>query len=62
MVGFDGAAAQQTAETMTSLRIADVVIPASTAALAIWVMWKYGLNEERAREIKAKLVERRGEL
>jgi GPH family glycoside/pentoside/hexuronide:cation symporter len=56
MVGFDGTAAQQTAETMTSLRIADVVIPASTAALAIWIMWKYGLNEERAREIKSKLV------
>ena len=62
MVGFDGAAAQQTAETMTSLRIADVVIPASTAGLAIWIMWKYSLNEARAKEIKDLLVERRGEL
>ncbi len=62
MVGFDGAAAQQTAETMVSLRIADVAIPSLTAALAIWVMWKYSLDEERAREIKAELVERRGEL
>jgi len=61
-VGFDGAAAQQTAETLTSLRIADVVIPASTAALAIWIMWNYSLSETRAKEIKETLVERRGEL
>ena len=62
IVGFDGAAAQQTMETMTSLRIADVVIPSVTAALAIWIMWKYGLNEARAKEIKKQLVARRGEL
>jgi glycoside/pentoside/hexuronide:cation symporter, GPH family len=61
-VGFDGAAAQQTAETMFSLRLADVVIPASTAALAIWIMWKYSLSEDRAKKIKEQLVERRGEL
>lgn len=62
LVGFDGNAATQTAETMTSLRIADVVIPSLTAGLAILIMWKYSLSEKRAREIKAKLVERRGEL
>jgi len=26
------------------------------------VMWKYSLNEERARKIKIELVARRGEL
>ncbi|TRX54803.1 MFS transporter [Fulvivirga sp. M361] len=62
LVGFDQNAATQTAETMTNLRIADIVIPAFTAALAILVMWNYNLNEERAREIKAELVKRRGEL
>ena len=62
VVGFDQNAAVQTAETMTNLRIADIVIPAVTAALAIWIMWNYSLNEERAREIKKKLVARRGEL
>lgn len=62
LVGFDGNAATQTAETMTSLRIADVVIPSLTAGFAILIMWKYSLSEKRAREIKAKLVERRGEL
>jgi GPH family glycoside/pentoside/hexuronide:cation symporter len=62
IVGFDQNITNQAAETMTSLRIADILVPAATAALAMLVMWKYSLNEERAREIKAELVERRGEL
>lgn len=62
MVGFDQTLAQQTAETMTNLRIADIAIPAFTAGLAIWVMWSYSLTEERAREIKAELESRRGKL
>ncbi|MFN4285628.1 MAG: MFS transporter [Lacibacter sp.] len=61
-VGFDQNASQQTVETITRLRLADIIIPASTAALAIWVMWNYDLTEEKAREIKAQLVARRGEL
>ncbi len=62
VVGFDQNAAIQTTETLTRLRIADILVPATTAALAIWVMWKYDLNEEKAREIKNELVKRRGEL
>ncbi|OUR90832.1 MFS transporter [Flavobacteriales bacterium 34_180_T64] len=62
LVGFDEGAISQTAETMAKLRLADIIIPVSTAALAIWVMWKYSLDEKRAREIKTELVERRGEL
>ena len=62
LVGFDGNAAQQSAETLLNLRIADIIIPAFTAFLAILVMWKYNLTEGRAREIKAELVARRGEL
>jgi GPH family glycoside/pentoside/hexuronide:cation symporter len=62
LVGFDQNAATQTTETLMNLRIADIVIPAATAGLAIVVMWKYSLNEERAKEIKAELVKRRGEL
>lgn len=61
-VGFDAGAASQSAQTMIELRIADIMIPASTAFLAILVMWKYDLTEERAHEIKEKLVERRGEI
>lgn len=62
MIGFDSGAATQTAETMHNLRIADIVIPAATAASAIWVMWKYDLTEEKAKAIKEELVRRRGEL
>lgn len=62
LVGFDESIGKQSVETMINLRIADIAIPAITAALAIFVMWGYSLNEERAKEIKALLVKRRGEL
>ena len=62
LVGFDQNAAMQTAETMVKLRIADIVIPAVTAAIAIVVMWNYDLTEEKAREIKAELESKRGVL
>ncbi len=62
LVGFDQNAAVQAGETITKLRLADITIPALTAFLAIVVMWKYDLTEEKAREIKAELVARRGEL
>lgn len=62
LVGFDQNAATQTVETLTNLRIADIAIPAVTAALAIWVMYSYSLTETRAKEIQQELVDRRGEL
>lgn len=62
LVGFDQDAATQTAETMTNLRIADILIPALTALLAIFIMRKYSLSEERVHEIKEALIKRRGEL
>ena len=62
IVGFDPNITEQSLETMERLRVADIVIPSITAALAVWVMWKYSLSEERAKEIKKLLVERRGEL
>lgn len=62
VVGFDQNAATQTAETITNLRLADITIPAITAGLAILVMWNYNISEEKAHEIKAELVKRRGEL
>ncbi|MGB4957900.1 MAG: MFS transporter, partial [Saprospiraceae bacterium] len=62
LIGFDGNAATQAADTMTSLRIADIIIPSLTAGIAILIMWKYDLSEEKAKEIKEELVARRGEL
>ncbi|MBV7269393.1 MFS transporter [Winogradskyella luteola] len=62
LLGYDPTATTQTAEALTGMRITDIALPVLTAGLAIWVMWKYSLTEERAREIKDELVERRGEL
>lgn len=58
-VGFDASQAQQTAETMQSLRVADIVIPVITAGFAFLVMWNYGLSEEKVKEIKAELMTKR---
>lgn len=38
LVDFDAGVATQAPQTMTNLRIADIIIPASTAGLAIWIM------------------------
>jgi glycoside/pentoside/hexuronide:cation symporter, GPH family len=62
LVGFDQNATIQSMDTITNLRIADITVPALTAAIAIIVMWKYDLTEEKARAIKDELVKRRGEL
>lgn len=62
IVGFDQNVAVQSAETITNLRLADIIIPAATAFLAIIVMWKYDLSEEKAKKIKEELVKRRGEI
>ena len=59
IVGFDQNITDQTVETMTNLRIADIIVPASTAALAFIVMWKYDLDEKRVREIGSELKKRK---
>lgn len=62
LVGFDQKLSAQSAETMYNLRIVDIVIPSITAGMAIWIMIKYNLNEEKALKIKEELISRRGEL
>lgn len=61
-VGFDAGAAAQSVETLTRLRLADIVIPAATAGLAIVVIWRYDLTEEKVNSIKQTLIERRGDI
>jgi len=61
-LGYVSDASTQTPEAILGMRITDIALPVLTALGAIWVMWKYSLSEERARQIKAELVERRGEL
>ena len=62
LVGFDENATTQTMETMTKLRIADIVIPVISGAAAILLIWKYDITEKKANEIREMLVERRGEI
>lgn len=59
IVGFDPDVTEQSVETMNNLRIADIIVPAGTAALAFIVMLKYDLNEERVNEIGEALEKRK---
>lgn len=61
LVGFDAGSETQTLETMNDLRIADIIIPSLTALIAVWIMWKYSLNEDRVKIIQKELKERRAE-
>ncbi|NOR29446.1 MAG: MFS transporter [Lutibacter sp.] len=61
-VGWDQNEPTQTMETLTNLRIADIIIPITTALLAVVVMWKYDITEEKAHQIRKTLEETRGKL
>jgi len=62
MVGFDESITVQSAETLTNLRLADIIIPIVAALIAIVLVWRYNITEERAHEIKEALVKRRAEI
>ena len=61
-VGFDQNATVQSPATITHLRIADIVIPVITGILAILIMWKYDVSEEKSHEIREALILRRGKV
>jgi len=58
-IGFDQNVQVQTAETITKLRIADIVIPIVSGIIAIIIIWKYEINEAKAKEIREALIARR---
>jgi GPH family glycoside/pentoside/hexuronide:cation symporter len=58
-VGFDQNATVQSPESITNLRIADILIPIATAVLAIVIMWKYDVSEKKSHEIREALILRR---
>ncbi len=57
-IGFDGNLESQSTHTLSQLRIADAVIPAFTTLLAVIVMRKYDMNEEKCLEIRQKIEKR----
>lgn len=58
-IGFDQNVQVQTAETITKLRIADIIIPIVSGIIAILIIWKYEINEAKAKEIRAELQNRK---
>jgi len=58
-VGFDQNVTVQSPEAITNLRLADIIIPIISGVIAILVMWKYDITEEKSREIRATLDLRR---
>ncbi|MDQ1770603.1 MFS transporter [Labilibaculum sp. A4] len=61
-IGFDESVDVQSAETITNLRLADILIPITTAFLAIVLIWKYDITETRSHEIREALIARRGKV
>ena len=57
-VGFDPNAEQQSETALTGLRLAYTIVPIAGAALAIFVMLGYDLDEANAGEIRRELAER----
>jgi GPH family glycoside/pentoside/hexuronide:cation symporter len=62
MVGFDQNSDVQSMETLTNLRIADIVVPVFTGLIAIVLVWKYNITEKRAHEIRQALIAKRGKV
>jgi GPH family glycoside/pentoside/hexuronide:cation symporter len=61
--GFDVALeGDQTERTIVLIRIFDICIPIVTSAIAIWIIARYPITEERAYEVRLELEKRRGTL
>lgn len=58
-IDFKSGAPTQTYETMFELRLFFSAIPMIGTLIAIWVMYDYDVNEEKAREISAALAKRK---
>ena len=59
--GFDvDLGGEQSERTLFLMRVADVTVPLVASLLAMLLIANYGINEAKAREIRATLEERRG--
>ena len=59
VVGFDQSVAAQSTETLEGLKLAYILVPITGTLVAMWVMFKYDISEQRAHEIRLQLDERR---
>ena len=61
--GFDvELGGNQSAETITLMRLCDAFIPCIASGIAIWAIATFSITEEKAYEIRAELEKRRGDL
>jgi len=60
LVGFDQDVQLQTPEALEGLRLAYILVPATGTLIAMAVMRKYDLSEQKAHEIREQLEARRG--
>jgi GPH family glycoside/pentoside/hexuronide:cation symporter len=59
--GFDvDLGADQSARTITLMRLCDAAFPIVTSLLAIWAVATFPITEQRAHEVRMLLEERRG--
>ena len=59
-VGFNESIEVQSAETLVRLRLADIIIPIVAGILAIMLIKKYDITEQKANDIRQELVNKRG--
>jgi GPH family glycoside/pentoside/hexuronide:cation symporter len=60
IVGFDQDVAVQTPEALAGLKLAYIVVPITGTLIAMAVMKRYDLTEQKAHEIRLELEARRG--
>ena len=60
LVGFDQNITEQLPETLEGLKLAYIIVPMSGTLIAIAIMAKYDLSEQKAHEIRQQLEARRG--
>lgn len=59
LVGFDQAAKVQTPEALHGLRLAYILVPVTGTLIAMAVMWRYDITEQRSHEIRSQIAERK---
>jgi len=59
LVNFTPDAASQPEGAITGLRLFYTFFPIVGTLISMWVMWDYDLTEEKAKEIRVKLAERK---
>lgn len=58
-VGFDQSVPEQTPEALSGLRLAYILVPITGTLVAMAIMWRYDVTEERVERIRQQIAERK---